>query len=722
MKLVIVESPTKAKTITKFLGKDFIIKSSFGHIRDLPKSETGIDVEHDFSPRYVIPTKARKIATDLQKTAAKADTIIFATDSDREGEAISWHLRELFRSKLGDDFNKKKLERIAFHEITEEAILDALKHPREIDLNLVDAQQARRILDRLVGYELSPLLWKKVARGLSAGRVQSVALRFIVEREREIKAFKAEEYWTIDGVFTKTRKQVTAEAQFEGKLIKIGEESLEKFSIKNADDAQKIVETLKNASYKISSVNKKTSSRQPASPYTTSTLQQDANRKLNFSAKQTMMIAQQLYEGIELGSEGSVGLITYMRTDSVNLAEKFIAEARSQISNLFGASSVPEKARYYKAKSKLAQEAHEAIRPTSAIRSPESIKAHLEPNQFKLYELIWRRALASQMIDAELETTSVDITGAEKYVFRAAGTRVVTEGFMAIFPDGTKPESIPELAEGENILAESILPKQHFTEPPARYSDASLVKIMEEYGIGRPSTYAPTIATLIDRNYCQRIEGRRLQPTDIAFIVNDLLVEHFPNIVDYNFTAKMEEEFDEIAEGKKEWVPVIRAFYEPFIKNLNEKKETLIKKELTEETTDEVCSLCGKPMTVKIGRFGKFLACTGFPDCRNTKSMNTNMEGQSLGTGVTCPACGKGEIVERRSKRGRKFWSCNTYPECKFAMWKKPTGAKCETCGSLMGEGAREKLYCSNPECPTNPKKTPKKTTATTEIEAPAKE
>ncbi|MDP3985432.1 MAG: type I DNA topoisomerase, partial [bacterium] len=694
----------------------YVVKSSFGHIRDLPKSNLGIDVEHDFTPRYVVPTRSRKAATDLRKSAAKADTIIFATDEDREGEAISWHLKELFAKEIGEEFNTKKLERIAFHEITEEAIRDALAHPRSIDLPMVDAQQARRILDRLVGYELSPLLWQKIARGLSAGRVQSVALRLIVEREREIQAFKPEEYWTIDALFSKPGNADTV--VIPAKLTKIGDEALEKFSIKTEAYAQEILAALANATFSVVSVNAKMTSRAPSAPYTTSTLQQDANRKLGFSAKQTMVIAQQLYEGIHLGTEGSAGLITYMRTDSVNMADRFVAEARELLVREFGAPFIPEAVRKYKARSKLAQEAHEAVRPTLANRSPESIKEYLEPNQLKLYELIWRRALASQMEDAKLETTSADILGADRYTFHAAGTRIAFEGFMAMFPDAERPTELPALAENEPLEAQSILPKQHFTEPPARFSDASLVKILEEHGIGRPSTYAPTIATLIDRHYAERIEGRRLQPTEVAFMVTDLLVEHFPNIVDYEFTAKMEESLDDIAEGKQLWVPVIRTFYEPFAKVLAEKKQTLVEKETTLEATDEVCEKCGKPMAVKFGRFGKFLACTGFPECRNTKSLGGD-KGGPQGTGVTCPKCSKGEIIGRRSKKGRMFWGCNSYPDCNFVLWKKPTGEKCAACSSLMVFGAKEKILCSNKECLTNAKQSAPKEPAAPESESP---
>ncbi len=681
------------------------MKSSFGHVRDLPKGDMGIDTEHDFLPHYVVPRTARKNLTDLRKTAAKADTIIFATDEDREGEAISWHLLEVFKKEIKEGIEGKTLQRIAFHEITKEAIAEALKNPREIDLHMVNAQQARRILDRLVGYNLSPLLWAKITKGLSAGRVQSVALRFIVEREREIQAFKAEEYWTIEGIFENKEK-----ASFEAKLVKIGEESLEKFSITAEADAKKIIDALVSASFNVNAVTKKISHRSPPAPYTTSTLQQDANRKLGFSAKQTMMLAQQLYEGVVVPDEGQVGLITYMRTDAVNLSEQFLKESRTMIEGSFGASHVPEEPRHYKAKSRLAQEAHEAIRPSSANRHPASIKENLEPNQYKLYDLIWRRAVASQMKDAELETNSADILGAEKYMFRASGTRVTFDGFLALYPDGERPTEIPALAEGEAVTAQEILPKQHFTEPPARYSDASLVKIMEENGIGRPSTYAPTIGTIIERNYVERIEGRRLKPTEIAFVVNDLLVENFPIIVDYQFTAKMEEGLDEIAEGNKEWVPVIREFYEPFKKNLDEKAELLQK---TEIATDEKCDLCGKPMVIKMGRFGKFFGCTGYPECKGIKRMGKTGEvlpeektdekcptcgapmkvkygrfGAFLSCstypacktikpmlkliGLKCPTCTIGDVAERRTKRGKHFWGCSRYPDCDYTSWTNP--------------------------------------------------
>ena len=732
MNLVIVESPTKAKTIEKFLGKGYKVLSSYGHVRDLPKSKMGIDIEHNFEPKYIIPMKSKKKVTALKKEAKKAKKIILATDEDREGEAIAWHLV----TALG--IEDKPTERIAFHEITDEAIKEALKHPRAIDLNMVDAQQARRILDRLVGYELSPFLWHKVAKGLSAGRVQSVAVRLIVEREREIQAFKAEEYWTIDANFSKPGEKETFEAQ----LKKISDKTLEKFDINNKSAADKIVKDLAGATYEVAEVETKDVKKTPHAPFTTSTIQQDANRRLSFSAKKTMMLAQNLYEGIEFGSEGHVGLITYMRTDSTNLAGRFLAEAKDYITANFGKEYLPESERIFKTKSKLAQEAHEAIRPTSLAYHPDDVKQYLSEDQYKLYNLIWRRALACQMADALVGQTSVDIeTG--KYLFRAHGSMIKFDGFLKVYSTDIKENILPSLAAKEKVDLQSLLPNQHFTEPPARYSDASLVKIMEEHDIGRPSTYAPTIATIIERNYVERVEGRRLKPTEVAFLVVDLLVKHFPNIVDYAFTAKMENSLDEIALGEKKWVPVIRDFYTPFKANLMQKEEEINKKDIVNETTEEVCDKCGKPMIVKFGRFGKFLACSGFPECRNIKSTNKEEderlkeEAEKLGetcdkcgkpmiikrgrfgsflacsgypdcknikslaktTGIKCPKCGQGEIAERRSKRGRTFYSCNRYPDCDFALWQKPTGDQCPKCGSLVTFAAKGQVKCSNKEC-----------------------
>lgn len=731
--LVIVESPTKAKTIKRFLGKGYTVKSSYGHIRDLPKKEMGIDIENDFEPKYVIPPKAKKTVTGLKNDVKKADIVYLATDEDREGEAISWHL--VHALKLKD----VQIKRITFHEITKNAIDEALKNARELDQNLIDAQQARRVLDRLVGYELSPFLWKKIKYGLSAGRVQSVAVRLIVEREREIEAFKPQEYWTITADVSKTGKP--KKEAFPAKLVKVDGKRLDKFALGDRKTSDKIIKDLKDADYKVVDLARKEKLRRPLPPYTTSTLQQDAGRRLGFSAKQTMMLAQQLYEGIELGKEGSVGLITYMRTDSMNLAKSAITEARNVLQNKFGKEFVPAKPRFYKTKSKGAQEAHEAIRPTMLARTPDEVKAHLDSRQLKLYDLIWKRTLACQAADAKLDSTTIDIE-ATKHSFRAAGSVITFPGFLEIYQDGGAAANeiiLPEVKKNEKLDLHELKPEQHFTQPPARYSEAGLVKKLEELGIGRPSTYAPTISTVQDRGYVEK-EEKRLKPTEIGILVNDVLVEHFPKIVDYQFTARLEEDLDIIAIGKKEWVPVISDFYKPFKSNLQKKDKELTKKDLTEEASDEVCEKCGEPMVIKMGRFGRFYACTGYPDCKTTKPLAEEKEqipeefadeqcpecgermqvkrgrfGPFLGcsqypdckgikkievkTGVACPECGKGDIVEKKSRKGRTFYACNKYPECEYAMWSKPTGDKCPECKSLLAYAAAGKVRCSAKEC-----------------------
>ena len=594
--LVIVESPTKAKTISKFLGKGFTVESSFGHVRDLPAKKMGVDTKNGtFEPEYVVPKERKEQVTKLKKLSAKKE-VIFATDEDREGEAISWHLAQIL------DINPESAKRIVFHEITKSAIEEALQNPRNIDLKLVDAQQARRILDRLVGYELSPLLWKKVAKGLSAGRVQSVAVRLIVEREREIKKFVSEEYWSITGIFnpkSEAKSLITAE------LHSIDGKKLDKLDIKNKEQVDAIVSYAKTKDYTISNIEKKETKRTPAPAFTTSTLQQGANQKFGYSAKQTMRLAQQLYEGVDVG-EGTVGLITYMRTDSVNLSTKFLGEATEYIKNNFGGKYSLPKFRFYKTNSKGAQEAHEAIRPTDPNRDPKSIEKYLDPQQFKLYSLIWRRAMATQMADARLNKTSVDITGG-KYLFRASGQTMLFDGWLKLYPESLKEEILPELKNGESLDCAELKPDQHFTEPPARYSDATLVKAMEEFGIGRPSTYAPTIATIEDRHYVERDDNKKLKPTDIAFIVNDLLVEHFPQIVDYQFTAQMEENLDEIAEGTKDWKPIIATFYEPFHENIINKTAEISKKETTSAREIGIDPADGKMIYAKVGRFGPYV-------------------------------------------------------------------------------------------------------------------
>lgn len=732
--LVIVESPTKAKTIKKFLDSSYIVESSFGHVRDLPKSSLGVDVEHNFKPKYVVPAKARKQVTELKKRAKLAGHILFATDEDREGEAISWHLAEV----LG--IQPEKAERIVFHEVTKRAILSALEHPRPLSMPLVDAQQARRVLDRLVGYELSPFLWKKIARGLSAGRVQSVAVRLIVERERERQAFRPEDFWTVQGMFT----PLSGGDAFPATLHTVDGKKLEKLSINTQELASRYVSDTKNAEFTVASVKKRDVTRRPSAPYTTSTLQQDANNKLGFSAKQTMMLAQQLYEGVDLGAEGAHGLITYMRTDSVNLSADFTTEAASQIAQNFGKDYASPQPRVYTAKSKLAQEAHEAIRPTLASRTPDAVKPYLDDRQWKLYRLIWNRGVASQMTDAKLAQVTIDLgTSDNNYIFRATGSTIQFPGFLALYSGSVKETLLPKLSEGDAVKASDIGAEQHTTEPPARYTEAALVKELEERGIGRPSTYAPTMSTIQARGYVEK-EEKKFKPTEMGMLVNDVLVEHFPNIVDYDFTAKMEDELDEIANNNKPWEPIIATFYQPFKQTLMIKEDEVSKKELTEEATNEVCDKCGKPMVIKLGRFGKFLACSGFPDCKNTKHLDSHGKieqeettdekcdkcgkpmqvkhgrfGKFLGctgypeckgikrievtTGVTCPTCEKGEMVQRRSKRGKVFYGCNQYPNCKTAVWSKPTGERCPSCGSLLVFDKDDSHVCSNSDCSFKP-------------------
>jgi len=727
MDLIIVESPTKAKTIGKFVGKDFVVESSYGHIRDLPKSKIGIDVKHDFEPTYVIPKKAEPVVENLQKLAQKASRVILATDEDREGEAIAWHLiKALDLDKKG---KPKATERIAFHEITKDAILSALEHPRELDINLVDAQQARRVLDRLVGYELSPFLWRKVRYGLSAGRVQSVAVRLVVERERLIQAFNKEEYWTIEGKFLPEKSK----SAFPATLASINGKSVGKMGITTKTDAEKIVNGVRDAEFHVVDINVRDVRRNPAAPFTTSTLQQEAARKLGFSAKQTMMVAQHLYEN---------GFITYMRTDSVNLAESALAQARTVITEEFGADYALTEPRRYATKSKGAQEAHEAIRPTNLAATTAGALGVKDRNGSRLYDLIWKRTIASQMKEALLEQTSVDIEAetAQRETFRANGLLVKFDGFIRVYTEGRDDDAsdeiegkLPKLDIGQPLTLEEIVPNQHFTEPPARYTDATLVKALEAEGIGRPSTYAPTLSTIQDRGYVEKVE-KKYQPTEIGVVVNDLLVENFPEIVDIKFTSHIEEELDEIAEGKMKWTDVCREFYTPFKKDLIEKEASVEKqievsdvpcpqhpgelmiikfgrmgkflacpqpgmkitlpmpeeaaqiKALEEKTKDERCPICGKPMKVRRGRFGFFLGCVDYPTCKGVAKIWDK-------TGFKCPNCewqvanGKwvknenetelsqkiGDIVLKKSRgRGRPFYACNRWPACTFLMSKKP--------------------------------------------------
>ncbi|HOW87184.1 MAG TPA: type I DNA topoisomerase [Candidatus Omnitrophota bacterium] len=663
--LVIVESPAKAKTINKFLGRDFQVVASMGHVRDLPKSRMGVDLEHDFAPEYIIIRKATKTVKQLKKDAEGKETIYVAPDPDREGEAISWHLSHIF----SEEGHGPKILRVEFNEITKEAVRKAFDHPRKIDMNLVDAQQARRVLDRVVGYQLSPLLWRNVGRGLSAGRVQSVALRFIVDREREIRKFVPQEYWTLDAKLSAAEGPEEAKI-FLSRLVQI--EQL-KPELKNQSEIDQLKEELQHLPFQVANIEKTEKRRKPQAPYTTSKLQQEAYSRLGFSAANTMRIAQKLYEGVELGDEGSVGLITYMRTDSVNVAVSAQEEAVRYIREQFGKDYLPEEPPVYKSR-KGAQEAHEAIRPTSAFRTPDSVKSFLEDEALKLYELIWRKFLASQMVPAVDEHTAISILAGKKYGFRTTGKKNLFPGFTAAFGEiktekenskATEEEEVPEVPElpdlkaGEMLKLHELLGEQHFTKPPARFNDASLIKILEEKGIGRPSTYAPTISTILGRMYAER-KGGALIPTELGETVVDILVEHFPKILDTEFTALMEEELDEIEDGKMGWVKVLKDFYGPFSELLKRAQTEMKNVKPSPVPTEYKCDVCGKQLMIKFGRFGKFLACSGFPECKYTRS---------IPTGFYCPepGCG-GELVKRRAKGRRAFYGCSNYPKCTYVV------------------------------------------------------
>lgn len=657
--LVIVESPAKAKTINKFLGKDFMVTSSMGHIIDLPKSKLGIDVENDFKPEYIVIPERKKNLAILKKEAKDKSAIYLAPDPDREGEAISWHIKNALFDK------KKKFYRVTFDEITKEAVQNAFKHPRDIDIDLVNAQQARRILDRIVGYTLSPLLWKKISRGLSAGRVQSVAVRLIVEREGEIKKFIPQEYWDIEAELK--RKADSSKDKFKAKLEKYKDKPVE---IKKQDEAERALALLKKESFIVSDIRETKKRKRPYPPFTTSKLQQEAFNKLRFPASRTMYIAQSLYEGVEIGKIGSVGLITYMRTDSVRVSKESQGDAKRYILEKFGKKYYPEIPNFYKSK-KGAQEAHEAIRPTLPLSEPDTIKEYLTPEQFRLYQLIWNRFIASQMSEAVLSQTTVDIKAGE-YLFRAGATKVLFDGFTAVYEAEKEKEDeeeklrLPELSVDEPLDLLGLVPGQHFTKPPPRYSDASLVKALEELGIGRPSTYAPIIHTITARDYVRRDSGY-FRSTELGTIVTELLMKHFPKILDVEFTAKMEDELDGIEEGEADWLVVLKSFYSPFIHTVEEAKLNMkdVKKVLI--ATDEICQLCGKPMVIKWGRRGKFLSCSDYPRCKSAKSITS---------GVKCPleGCG-GELLERRSKRGA-FYGCTNFPRCRFTTRKLPEKAE----------------------------------------------
>ena len=683
--LVVVESPAKAKTIEKYLGKNYVVRASMGHLRDLPKSQFGIDVEHDFAPKYINIRGKGDLIKDLKKAAKNAAHIYLASDPDREGEAIAWHLSYIL------DIDPEKDCRIIFNEITKPAIQAAVKTPQPINLDRVDAQQARRMLDRIVGYKLSPLLWRKIRKGLSAGRVQSVTVKLICDREKEVRNFVSEEYWTIGLKLRKKRSRL-----FEAELTAIDGK---KPVLPDKATTQQVADALARETVTVQEIKRRERQRKPAPPFNTSSLQQDAARKLGFTSRKTMMLAQQLYEGISLGRKGPAGLITYMRTDSTRISDLALEETRSFVEAQFGTAYLPAKANVYTA-GKNAQDAHEAIRPTSIERTPKEAAPFLTDDQLKLYTLIWQRFVACQMTPAVYDTLSVLMTAGPHYQLRSSGSQLKFAGFTAVYdgPEGKKEKDVvlPEMEAGDALDTVNILPQQHFTEPPPRYNEASLVKTLEEKGIGRPSTYAPIVETILARGYVLRVD-KHFQPTELGFVVVDLLEEYFKDIVDVKFTATMENELDEIAEGKRSKNRLLEEFYGPFAATLEKADEAIGHVELPVEVSDVACELCGRMMVVKQGRFGKFLACPGFPECRNTKPFLKD-------TGAKCPKCG-GSIVERRTRRGRFFYGCRNYPACDFVTWDQPQTEPCKTCGTLVlkhhFKNGRALLYCYNDACET---------------------
>lgn len=682
-KLVIVESPAKAKTIGKILGRGYKVVASVGHIRDLPKSTLGIDIENDYKPRYITIRGKGPIISELKKEGKKADEIYLATDPDREGEAISWHLAHVL------DIKPNEKVRVEFNEITKDAIKKAIKNPRTLDYNLIDAQQARRILDRLVGYKISPLLWKKIRKGLSAGRVQSVATKLICDREVEIEEFIPQEYWSIKALLAKDKEEF--EVNFIGKYINGKEEKIE---LNNEEEVKEVMANINKDKFIVQDVKKGSKRRNPYAPYTTSTLQQDASRKLGFSTKKTMSIAQQLYEGIDIKGEGTTGLITYMRTDSTRISNEALNGAKNYIIDSYGREFSNGGRQYGKKSSKDSQDAHEAIRPTNFSKNPMEIENSLTKDQYRLYKLIWDRFIGSQMTPAKYDTLSVNVLSND-YLFRATGSKLVFPGFLKIYSPGDedKDMSIPELVSGDKLKVKNINPKQHFTQPPGRYTEASLIKTLEEIGVGRPSTYSPTIGTILARNYVL-LENRSFYPTELGILVNDLLIEYFGDIINEEFTAELEEKLDEIAEGRFTWQSVVDDFYKDFHKFLVVAEEEIDKIEIKDEVTDEICEKCGKNMVIKSGRFGKFLACPGYPDCKNTKPILDKIN-------VSCPLC-EGEIIRKRSKKGRTFYGCTGYPDCKFVSWDEPVEEKCPECRSYMVIKRSKKgntIKCSNKDC-----------------------
>lgn len=675
--LVIVESPAKAKTIEKYLGRNYKVVASVGHIRDLKKSSMSIDFENNYEPQYINIRGKGPLINDLKKEAKKAKKVYLASDPDREGEAISWHLAHIL------DLDENDKNRVVFNEITKDAVKNAFIEPRQIDMNLVNAQQARRVLDRIVGYSISPLLWKKVKKGLSAGRVQSVALKLIIDRENEIKAFKPEEYWTIDGFFKKGTKKFQASFYgIDGKKLKL----------ETNEDVQKVLALLTSDEFTVAKVEKKERRRNAPLPYTTSSLQQDAANKINFRTRKTMMVAQQLYEGISLGKSGTQGLITYMRTDSTRISPIAQNDAANFITERFGEKYSKHGSHVKNASG--AQDAHEAIRPSNVNLTPESIAKHLDKDQLKLYTLIWNRFVASQMTAAVFDTMKVNLEQ-NNVRFTANGSQVKFDGYLAVYNDSDKNKMLPDMVEGDIVKKVSTNPEQHFTQPPARYSEATLIKTLEENGVGRPSTYAPTL-DVIQRRYYVRLDAKRFEPTELGEIVNNLIVEFFPDIVDVKFTADMESKLDEVEEGKQQWQKVIDEFYKTFEKELAKAETEIEKIQIKDEPAGFDCDLCGHPMVIKLGRYGKFYACSNFPECHNTKAITKEI-------GVTCPVCGKGQVIERKTKRNRIFYGCDRYPECEFTSWDKPVGRSCPKSGDFLVEkkirGGGKQVVCSNEEC-----------------------
>lgn len=680
--LVIVESPAKAKTIQKYLGNGYEVIASMGHVRDLPKSKLGVDVENNFQPQYIDMKGKGDVIKELKKHAKKCDKVYLATDPDREGEAISWHIAHILKLDMNDN------NRVEFNEITKTGIQNGMSNPHKINIDLVNAQQARRILDRLVGYKLSPFLWKKVKRGLSAGRVQSVAVRIVVERENEIRKFQPKEYWSVDAVFSSGGKTFKASLlSFEGKKV----------DMPDGKFAHDILERLKGAEYVIKSVRKRVVKKQPSPPFITSTLQQDASRRLGFASKRTMKIAQELYEGVDIQGMGAVGLITYMRTDSLRISEEAQNSARDYILSKYGKSYLPDAPKVYKSK-KNAQDAHEAIRPSIVDLTPSKVKPSLTDDQYKLYKLIWERFIACQMENALLDTVSVDIE-ARDCLFRASGYSVKFDGFTVLYTESSENDDegkkeLPPLSVGDKPELKSLSGNQHFTQPPARYSEATLIKALEENGIGRPSTYAPTITTIISRMYVEH-EGKQLKPTNLGEVTTELMKEHFKNIVDYKFTAQMESNLDCIEHGEKDWVKTLDEFYTDFAETLKKAEEAMEGKrvKVPDEETDEICDLCGKKMVIKYGPYGKFIACSGFPDCKNTKKIVQETKGR-------CPLCNK-KILVKKSKKGRSFYGCEGFPDCNFMTWNEPVEEKCPKCGNtLFRKGKKNgKLVCEKPGC-----------------------